>query len=167
MGRLVEEVQQWNSPSVGAYLLWRFTSGYCDAHPNGDAPLALLHFLAIPLLTSKRLLEPISNHRPNLQSYVRSFETSKDSDILIGIHGRAKRKRSYTMAAIDIAVSTGLIFWDIDSGKLYPRKGGNLPHKSCALKTSFVRDGKKAEILGRWFAEHNISTIATYLKVVL
>ena len=71
------------------------------------------------------------------------------------------------MAAIDIAVSTGLIFWDIDSGKLYPRKNVKRPHKSCTLKTAFVRDGNKAEILGRWFAEHNISTIATYFKVVL
>ncbi len=167
MGRLLEEVQQWNSPSVGAYLLWKFTSGYCNAHPNGDSPIALLHFLAIPLLTSKRLLKPISNLRANLQSYVRSFENSKDSDILISIHDRVKRNQGYTMAAIDIAVSTGLIFWDIDSGKLYPRKDVKRPHKGYALKTAFVRDGKKAEILGRWFAEHSISTIATYFKVVL
>ena len=167
MGKLIEEVRQWYSPSVGAYLLWKFTSGYCDAHPNGDAPVGLLHFIAIPLLTSKRPLEPINNRRADLQSYVRSFEISKDSDILIGIHERAKRNRGYTMAAIDIAVSTGLIFWDADSGKLYPRKDVKRPRRGNALKTSFVRDGKKAEILGGWFAEHSISTIATYLKVVL
>ena len=167
MGKLAEEVRQWNSPSVGAYLLWKFTSGYCDSHPNGDAPVALLHFLAIPLLTSKRLLERISNRRPNLQSYVRSFETSKDSDILITIHDRAKCNRGYTMAAIDIAVSAGLIFWDVDSGKLFPRKDDIRARRGNALKAQFVKDGTKAEILGGWFAEHSIPTIATYLKVVL
>lgn len=167
MGELAEEVRQWNSPSVGAYLLWKFTSGYCDAHPNGDAPVALLHFIAVPLLTNRRLLDPISNRRANLQSYVRSFETSKDSDILITIHDRAKRSRAYTLASIDIAVSTGLVAWDAGTGKLYPRKDVNQPSKGNALKSSFIKDGKKAVILGHWFAEHNISAIATYLKVVL
>ncbi len=167
MGKLIEEVRQWNSPSVGAYLLWKFTSGYCDAHPNGDAPVALLHFLAMPMLTSKRLLEPINKHRADLQSYVRSFEASKDTDILITIHDRAKRNRGYTMAAIDIGVSSGLIFWDADSGKLYARRDVKRTRRGNALKASFVRDGQKAEILGGWFAEHSISTIATYLKVLL
>ena len=106
MGKLVEEVQQWNTPTIGAYLLWKFTTGYCDSHPNGDAPVALLHFLAMPLLTSKKLLEPISNRRNNLQSYVKSFEDSQNSDILLSIHERAKRNRKHTMDAIDIAVST-------------------------------------------------------------
>jgi hypothetical protein len=167
MGKLAVEVRQWNSPSVGAYLLWRFTSGYCDAHPNGDAPVALLHFLAVPLLTNRRLLDPISNRRADLQSYVRSFETSNDSDILVTVHDRAKRNRAYTLASIDIAVSTGLVSWDADSGKLYPSKNINRPKRGNALKASFEKDGKKAGILGRWFAEHSISAIATYLKVVL
>jgi Family of unknown function (DUF6521) len=165
--KLVQEVQQWNSPTVGAYLLWKFTSGYCNAHVHGDAPIALMHFLAIPLLTNRRLLEPINNHRANLQSYIQSFETSKDSDILTSVHDRVKRNREYTMAAIDIAVSTGLIFWDTESGKLYPHNDKELQQKCNTLKTTFIKDGKKAEILGRWFAEHSISTIATYLEVVL
>ena len=125
MESLVEEVRQWNSPTVGAYLLWKFTVGYCDAHPNGDAPVALLHFLAIPLLKSKRLLEPISNRRKDLQSYVRSFETSKGSDILISIHDRVKHDRGYTMAAIDIAVSSGLI---VPVGHLFGDPRGLLGH---------------------------------------
>ena len=167
MGKLYEEVRQWNSPSVGAYLLWKFTSGYCDSHPTGDAPVALVHFLAMPLLSSKRLLEPINNRRANLQSYVRSFESKQDTDVLFAIHDRIKRSLDYTMTAIDIAVSTGLLFWDIESGKLYSRKEIKRPQKINALRTSFVRNGKKAEILGGWFSEHSISTVATYLKVVL
>lgn len=167
MEKLVEEVRQWNTPSVGAFLLWQFTSGYCDNHPSGDAPVALLHFLAIPLLTSNKLLDPISNRRPNLQSYARGFEDSKNSDILLTIHDRAARNRSYTMASIDIAVSKGLLFWDVDSGKLYPVKDVKRPRRGNALKPSITKIGTKAQILGSWFAEHSIPTVATYLKVVL
>jgi hypothetical protein len=166
MESLIEEVQLWNTPAVGAYLLWKFTTGYCESHPIGEAPVALLHFLAIPLLINKRLNEPISNRRPDLQSYVRSFETSKNSDILLSIHDRVKRNRAYSLAAIDIAISMGLLFWDTDSGKLYSKKDIKM-HKKIRLNASFVNDGKKAEILGRWFSQHSISSVATYLKVVL
>ena len=167
MNKLAEEVLQWNSPCVGAYLLWQFTKSYSEAHPDGDAPVALLHFLAAPILTCKKLLDPISNHRANLQSYVRSFEDSKGSDILLGIQELVIDKREYTLAAIDIAIATGLIIWDVDSGKLYPYNSSIHPQNGNSLKSNTVKNGKKAEILGKWFAEHNISTIATYLKVVL
>jgi hypothetical protein len=46
LGQLVDEVKLWNTPIVGAYMLWKFTQGYCDGHPNGDAPIGLLHFVA-------------------------------------------------------------------------------------------------------------------------
>lgn len=165
MGQLLDEVRQWNSPSVGAYMLWRFTAGYCDTHPDGDAPVALLHFLAVPLLTDMELLKPISNRRADLQSYVRSFE-QRNTDVFVTVQDRAKEKRAYTLAAIDIAVSKGLISWEASSGKLYPRNDIK-PKRGNAIRPALVKDGYKAEILGGWFAEHSISTIATYLKVVL
>ncbi len=167
METLVEEVRQWNSPSVGAFLLWQFTSGYCESHRSGDAPVALLHFIAVPLLTSTRLITPISDKRKGLQSYIRSFEDLKESDLLMSIQDRIKQERSYTMAAIDIAVSAGLLVWDTDAGKLHPREDMRQARRGKALKAQFVKDGKKAAILGRWFSEHHIATIATYLKVVL
>lgn len=167
MGKLEQEVLEWNTPSVAAFLLWKFTAGYSDSHESGDAPVALLHFIATPLLLNKKLIDPISNRRPNLQSYVRSFEDNKNTDILFALHNKVKNGLNYTMAAIDIAVSTGLLFWDVETGKLYPRKEIKQPRRGNALRTSYVKDGKKAEILGGWFAEHDILTIATYLKVVL
>ena len=166
MGQLVEEVKLWNTPIVGAYLLWKFTKGYCDGHPNGDAPIGLLHFVASAMLTNKKLLEPINDRRDNLQSYARSFEKSKDSDILLTIQERVRDKREYTMVAIDIAISKGLLVWDADSGKLYPRDLSKRSSRGKALKEMFKRDGNKAEILGKWFAKHDIPTIAAYLKVV-
>ena len=166
MGQLVEEVKLWNTPTVGAYLLWRFTKGYCDAHPSGDAPIGLLHFVAIAMFTNKKLFKPITDQRDNLQSYARSFESSKNSDILLTIQERTREMREYTMASIDIAVAKGLLSWDADSGKLYPCDLSKRPSSGKALKTTIKKDGNKAAILGKWFAKHDLPTIAAYLKVV-
>lgn len=168
MGDLTEDVKLWNTPAVGAYLLWKFTSGYCDGHVNGDAPIGLLHFIAAAILTNKDLIKPISNQRDSLQSYIRSFDNSKtkSSDLLLNIHERVNAKRSYTLASIDFAIAKGLLVWDVKTGKLYPRAIENKSSRGKALKPLFERDGKKAEILGQWFAQHSLTTIAVYLKVV-
>lgn len=166
LGQLVEEVKLWNTPIVGAYLLWEFTKGYLSEHPTGDAPIALLHFIASAILTNKELLEPISGRRDDLQSYARSFEESKESDILLTIHERARQKREYTLASINIAIAEGLLVWDVDSGKLYPRELSKKPSSGKTLRANIKKDGKKAETLGKWFAKHDVPTIAAYLKVV-
>lgn len=166
MGQVVNEVKQWNTPIVGAFLLWKFTQGYCAGHRNGDAPVALLHFLAVAILTNRQLLDPINNRRNDLQSYVRSFENDKRSDLLLGIQKRVLDKRNYALASIDMAVSTGLLVWDTENGKLYPREVSKQIGRGVILRTSMGKDGNKAEILGRWFSQHELSTIAAYLEVV-
>jgi len=166
VGTLVDEVKLWNTPIIGAFLLWKFTQGYCDGHPNGDAPIGLLHFVASAILTSKGLMKPISNKRADLQSYVRSFENTKSSDILLSLQQRIIDKREYTLAAIDIATAEGLLVWDAESGKLYPCNLSKHPARGKNLNSLMIREGKKAEILGRWLSEHDISTIEAYLKVV-
>ncbi|MEK4369618.1 three component ABC system middle component [Paenibacillus sp. FSL R5-0473] len=166
MGRLVDEVKLWNTPILGAFILWRFTQGYCAGHPNGDAPIGLLHFVASAILTNKKLLKPVTNQRDGLQSYARSFEESKQSDILLSIQQRVKDKREYTLASIDIAISEGLVMWDIESGKIYPRALNKKPSRGKGLKTPIKRIGDQAEILGKWFSKHDLITIEAYLKVV-
>lgn len=166
LGKLVDEVLLWNTPIIGAFLLWRFTQGYCNGHPHGDAPIGLLHFLASAILTNKELLKPISNQRDDLQSYARSFENTKNSDILLSIQQRIREKREYTLAAIDIAIAEGLLVWEVESGKLYPCDLKKCPSRGKALKKNITSEGKKAEILGEWLSKHDISTIEAYLKVV-
>ncbi|GAA3928884.1 hypothetical protein GO495_06405 [Chitinophaga oryziterrae] len=166
MGEILEEVKLWNTPIIGAYLLWRFSTGYCSTHPSGDAPVGLLHFIATAILTSPKLSGPISNKRANLQSYIRSFEDSKNSDILLSIHDRIKDKMAYTMKAIDIAVSRELLFWDFETAKLYPKNNLRKASRGNALRNSHEQNGNKAEILGKWFGKHNLADIAQYLKIV-
>lgn len=166
MGEFVEEVKLWNTPVIGAFLLWKFTKGYCDNHPNGDAPIGLLHFVASAILTNKKLLHPLNNKRDSLQSYVRSFENTKDSDILLSIQERTKDKFEYTLKAIDIAIAEGLLVWDLKSGKLYQRDLKKLPDRGKGLKGIHKNNGEKAELLGKWFSQHELPTIAAYLKIV-
>lgn len=165
MGEIADEVKLWNTPTIGAYLLWRFTVGYCNQHPDADAPIGLLHFVATAILTNKDLIKPISDMRANLQSYVNSFEGSKKMDILLSIQERAYDKRQYTLDSIDIANMCGLLAWDHTTGKLYPRAVDKKLGRGKAPKEACVREGNKAEILGKWFAMHDLTAISKYLKV--
>lgn len=167
MSELLEEVRLWNTPAIGAYYLFRFTQGYVTAMEDGDAPIALYHFIAIAILTNEQLKSPISNQRENLQSYVRSFEDRQSTDILLGIQTRIKEKLKYTWSSIDFAVANGLLYWDFDNAKLFVRPINKSPGYGHSPKASVKREGDKAEILGRWFSEHNFSTITAYLKIIL
>lgn len=167
MSDLIEEVRIWNTPIIGAYLLWKFTVGYMENHPNGDSPIGLHHFIAMGILSSKKMMENISDSRPNLQSYVRGFEEKHDSDLLLSVHQKIKDKKHYTLKSIDIAVSNGLLFWEPETAKLHAASTIKKPSRGKNLKSDNTKHGKKAEILGKWFSEHDLNTIAKYLKVTL
>ncbi|CAO5676591.1 MAG: hypothetical protein HEEMFOPI_02025 [Holosporales bacterium] len=167
MNELSDEVKIWNTPSIGAYLLWRFTNGYTQNHPTGDSPPGVLAFIASGILTNYELLDQVSDKRKSLQSYVRSFEENKKIDLLLGLQKNIAGKKEYTLSAIDIAIASGLLFWDKETSKLYSY--GLIPPKKRGLspRAGNIKIGNKAEVLGKWFAKHDIHTITTYLKVVL
>jgi hypothetical protein len=166
LGQLVDEVNVWKTPTVGAYLIWRFTDGYCKGHPESEAPIALLHFLAIAIVTNKKLIAPISNKRKDLQSYINSFEQAKDSDLLLSVQDRIRDKLEYTLASIDMAIAQGIIAWDVVSGKIYSKDLIKKEKHETKLSGIIKKDGDKAEILGKWFSKHDLLTIAAYFKVV-
>lgn len=166
MGQVVEEVKVWNTPAVGAFMLWKFTCGYVNNHPTGDSPIGLLHFVASGILANKEILDKVSNNRPNLASFVRWFEEKEKVDVLLEIQSRIKAKRKYTLAALDVAMATGLLTWEAATAKIYPVLDVKTPPKSSRLNTLYKSYGAKAETLGKWFSQHDLRTIATYLKIV-
>jgi hypothetical protein len=167
IGLIAEEVRVWNTPLVGAFLLWKFTSGYCESHPNGDAPVAILHFIASAILANPKLNETVSNRRKNLQSYVAGFEDKKQMDLLLSLQDRIASRRRLTLSAIDAAVYARLLSWDVESGKLYPHELPKAPGRGKSIRPILAREGEKARILGAWFSEHDVPTVASYLRVVL
>ena len=166
MGQIVDEVRLWNTPVIGAFLLWKFTVGYRDTHPSGDSPVALLHFIALAVLTEPQMIDSISNRRDNLQAYIRGFEEKNKSDILLSLQESILKKRKYTLKSIDIAVSNGFLVWDVKQGKLLPCDTIRKATRGNSLRISMIQYGKKAEILGKWFSAHDLSTIATYMEVI-
>jgi hypothetical protein len=167
MKSLVDEVHEWNTPIIGAFLLWHFSLGYKRNHPTGESPVVLLHFIAAGILSSNVFLDKISKHRPNLESFVRCFTESNESDLLACLHQRIISKRAYTSAAIDIAVSSGLLVWDYDKAELYPREISTNKRGKTQVGKDTKKMADKAETLGKWFSKHDIISITSYLGVVL
>jgi hypothetical protein len=167
MGKLIEEVKEWNTPLVGAYLLWRFTRGFVQSHPNGDAPIVILHFIASGIMTEPNIYDAINRHRPDLASFIRWFNEEKKSDFLSCFNQKIIQKRKYTMESIDIAVSCGLLAWDTATAKIFPATIGRVKTGTSSKGIAVLKLGKKAEILGEWFSAHDLSTVTAYLGVVL
>ena len=166
MSVLVEEVRIWNTPIVGAYLLWSFTQGYVENHPHGESPIGLLHFIAMAILTDVKMVDNMRNNKEGLPAFVRSFESNKRFDRLLNIHERVGAKKDYTLASIDVAISQGLLSWEASTGKIYAHDLAK-PTKGKSVRTSMKKHGVKAEMLGKWFSQHDISSITSYLKVSL
>jgi hypothetical protein len=97
MGKLIEEVQEWNTPVVGSYLLWQFTNGFIQNHRQGDAPVVIYHFIASGIITEPNICNAISGLRPNFASFIRWFNEEKKSDFLACLNQQIIKSRFYTM----------------------------------------------------------------------
>jgi hypothetical protein len=167
MGKLIEEIKEWNTPIIGAYLLWRFTQGFVQNHPNGDAPVVILHFIASGIMTEPGIYDAIKGNRPNLASFIRWFNEEKKSDLLTCLNQNIIQKRKYTLESLDIAVANGLLAWDIETARIYPVTIKRVKNGTSSKGITIQRLGERAEILGKWFSEYDLATITAYLGVVL
>lgn len=167
MTRIVDDVRAWNTPIIGAYLLWCFSSGYYKNHKLGECPVVLLHFLAAPILTSAHLVSPVSDKRHGLSSYIRSFNDSKEVDLLLSLQERADKLKEHTLLAIDLGIKNNLFVLDAEDARIYPKEIDGKRSRGSGLKPEAKAIGKKAEILGKWFSEYEVPQIAAMLKVVL
>jgi hypothetical protein len=167
MESIVEEVRLWNTPLVGAFLLWKFTQGYTENHADGDSPIGLLHFIALPILSSKKLASMVSDRRDDLQSFIRGFEDKKQTDLLLALQDKIYERKGQTLKSIDVAVHTGLLTWDVESGKIFARNVNKTIERQYRLRPVHEQEGKKAYILGKWFSKHDLNSILSYFKLIL
>jgi hypothetical protein len=167
MRRLIEEVQEWNTPVVGSYLLWQFTNGFVQNNTKGEAPIVIYHFIVSGILTEPSMCNAISGLRPNLASFIRWFNEEKKGDLLACLNQQIIKYRFYTMKSIDIAVSSGLLAWDIETAKLYPVTNFHAKRSTSKMGIAVHKLGDKAKILGKWFSECDLPTVAAYLGVIL
>jgi hypothetical protein len=71
------------------------------------------------------------------------------------------------MQSIDIAISSGLLAWDVETARIYSVSISRVKRGTSAMGISVQNLGDKAEILGKWFSEYDLQTVAAYLGVVL
>ena len=164
MGQLLDEYREWNTPVVGAYLLWRFTKAYMEKRTDGVPPSFLLHCVAAAILSSPTYTE-IIGHARSLHRYSQYFIEHGLADKLEKLHQRVGRMLPYTKKAVDIAVHRQILVWDIQNGSLLPIDIGKPKRGSSTLSTSVMAIAKRADTLGGWLASADLNTITIELGV--
>ncbi|MGN0842966.1 MAG: three component ABC system middle component [Kiritimatiellia bacterium] len=158
---MMETIRMWHTPYIGAYLLWRFASGYSSASSGRAAPL-MLFFIAAALATDRQYYEPVAKR--NFKTYHRYFIEKKKLSALVVLQGVINAKREYTCAAIERAVAGGFLEWNSETGTLAARP--LKPQKKASLLDDETkRAGNAAEKIGEWFAGESLSDICVLLGV--
>lgn len=164
MASLLNEYQEWHTPVVGAYLLWRFTSEYMKHRSDGVAPSFLLHCVASAILSNPTYADNIV-HARTLHSYGHYFIQEGLADKLEKLHYRVAKLLPYTKRAVDIAVDRHLLVWDTNNGGLLPVAINTQARGTRSLSPSVMELGKRAATLGKWFAQSTLNEITTDLGV--
>lgn len=166
MSRLLEEYDEWNTPLIGAFLLWAFNKSYVENHQTNEAPVVIEDFVAYSLLMSKNYNERINNRIKTIASYVQGFTEKKQSDLLATLSEKINENKQITLKAIDVAVSSGILAWDCENATLYPK----LLEKdvlSILNNLPIMKLYNKAETLGKWFSQVNLNTLLSLFGVAL
>jgi len=166
MSKFSEEAKILSNPILGAYLIWKITKGYSEHNSEGSSPNIFHLYLAMGVLLSPELSLEVNNYKKNIQSFVRSFDSKNNPDALYSIQDIIFLKKEYILDCITSAMAQGLIIWEPEDGNIYHNTLKSTKGVSSVSKI-YKDDGKKADILGKWFANLSIEEITSYLKVVL
>jgi len=82
MERLETEYEEWNTPIIGAYLIWQFAVAYVENNKTEKAPNIIEILYSYVLLTNKKYIKHINGHRKNFASYIMAFNQNKETDLL-------------------------------------------------------------------------------------
>lgn len=167
---LVEEYRICNTPVVGAYVFWCFARSFVKESIKIGKPRDphfLLFCYVAAIFSDRRILDELSLRR-GISSFRRSLTKEKKGVLFDGIHARVKEMLPYTMAALDVAYTCGILRMDSESGNIAPiafkAKRGTSVHVSKDLSD----DVTLMETLGRWFAHYDSpAEVAKKLEVVL
>ena len=94
MAILLDEYREWNTPVVGAYLLWRFSAGYVNANPRHAPPPFLLHCVVTALLRGRAYSDAI-DHSLSLHAF--ATRLVKDGWLGVSAMGLVKTRRLAAM----------------------------------------------------------------------
>lgn len=154
----------WDSPIGGAYLIWRFVTGYAAVRDSG--PNMLLVYPALAIVIDSSFAVEI-RRASNLADFAFAFHDSsgRRAKSLSGLQERIIGQRNWTLKAIEFALVTRLVELDPACATLRV-----VLEKETASSANLARDfkdneGLNAEALGGVFARTHDSDIAYYLGV--
>lgn len=165
MSSLSAEIREWNTPLLGAYLLWRFTQGY-ESIGERKSPEFLFHFVVLPILESPELSQPIRGRRDSFASYVKSFATDGKLDVLAKLNDRVADFRETTIQALEIGFAIRLFEWKDDMFRLHALKSDD-DLVSQFLTEPITKLGSKAFRFGTWTSSISLSLFSSLLGVEL
>lgn len=166
-----EEYRIWHTPTIGAYLFWRFATIYISTAKGlkREPPSCVLFFILAGILRQKELVSKYIHRRKSLVTMLKAIRKSGDADLIDTIHNRVRETMSYTSQSIDIAIASGMLEWDFAKAALIPQKvnsvSGSAKYRDSKYFDQLVL---VVESLAKMFSDvPNASDVAALLKVRL
>lgn len=152
----------WNSPVVGAYLLWRFVDAYQETCKHG--PNIALAFPAINMLMQPQFTDDITPSMRSLASYAKKLSENNKRGYLTDLQSDIRIHKDRILEIIETAVVVELVGVNYEDGTLTTLISEEPAGKRIA--EAFKNDlGLKAAALGRRFAKEPLENICNILGV--
>lgn len=152
----------WNSPLVGAYLLWRFAlgyKGYCGRPPN-----IALAFPALTILSLPKYSDSIKESFQTLERWVSHFIETDHRNVMSDLGNDIRERREFLLSSLDMAFTSELVDGWRCPGVLDPVSIDEKRTGAHAIR--FRKDfGVVAGRLGRWFAMVSPRDVTRILEV--
>ena len=152
----------WNSPVVGAYLLWRFVLGYHQE--SGVYPNMALAFPAVTILMQPQFTDELSPRIRSLEGYVKKLVEKSKRGYLNDLGNDIREHKDSILAVIETAVVLEMVSVNYENGTLETSR------KETKELAKFAADfrkemGGKAETLGKRFGAVSAETVCNLLGV--
>lgn len=163
---MTDIMEQWNSPVIGAFLVWSLIRGYEQNDANGMP--VLLVFLAMALLTEPRFHDILAKIKfTDFEQLATSIRDSsgKDSASFGGLTDAIEQSRDSTRTAIDFALASKLISLNPSTATISTSYSGDNAKAEKSAAQFNRTEGKLAQKLGETLAGASAARIATLTEV--
>lgn len=170
-GPLVEEYNRWNTPVIGAYVLYIFAKEYAaqykKIHGEKKNPDFILMSITATILMNPDLCAEIKG-RKSIVTIKNNFKRENKHTLINGIHDSVKETLPYTLAALDIALHCGILIFHPDNTEYEAVKVNTKRGTKAFISKSTLESVSYANTLARLFAQFKNSVfVAQALEVSL
>ena len=152
----------WNSPVVGAYLLWRFVLGY--RQQAGGFPNMALAFPAVSILMQPQFTDELSPRMHSLEGFVKKLIDKNKRGYLNDLGNDIREHKDFVLAVIETAVVLEMVSVNYEDGTLETLR--KEPKELEKFAADFRKEmGGKAGALGKCFGSETADRVCNLLGV--